>query len=276
MLRDRVITAVVLVALFLTALFALPPLGWTLFVALVLAAAAWEWAGFAPLGKAGRTMYTVLTVAVGAGIAQSSGLASGGVNAPSLAAFYAVALAFWVVGAPFWLTRRPLRASRGLVLALGWIVLLPTFLAMVQLRNIRPATLLAFMIVVWIADIAAYFAGRRFGRRKLAPQVSPGKTWEGLFGALVGAGVYALVWGVFFGGYGPAALRDLPASAVWLVVLVLALVFLSVIGDLFESAMKRRAGLKDSGQLLPGHGGVLDRIDALTPVLPAAAFVSSL
>jgi phosphatidate cytidylyltransferase len=276
MLRDRVTTAVVLVALFLAALFALPPLGWTLFAALVLAAAAWEWAGFALLGQAGRTIYTVLTVVVGAGIAHSTGLASGGVNAPPLLAFYAGALLFWVVGAPFWLARAPTCPSRGLILVLGWIVLLPTFLAIVQLRNIQPATLLAFMIVVWIADIAAYFTGRRFGRRKLAPQVSPGKTWEGLFGALAAAAMYALAWGLLFRDYGPAAVRDLPASAAWLVGLALALVALSVIGDLFESAMKRRAGLKDSGQLLPGHGGVLDRIDALTSVLPAAALVSSL
>jgi phosphatidate cytidylyltransferase len=276
MLRDRVITAVVLVAFFLTALFALPPYGWTSFAVLVLAAAAWEWAGFALLGQAGRVLYTTLTAAVGAGMAYGAGLASGSVNAPILIAFYAVALLFWIICAPLWLIRRPAHASRSLILVFGWIVLLPTFLALIQLRNIQPATLLAFMVVVWIADIAAYFAGRRFGRHKLAPEVSPGKTWEGLYGALAAAAMYALAWGALFRGYGPAAFRDLPVSPAWLVALVIFLVFLSVIGDLFESAMKRRAGLKDSGQLLPGHGGVLDRIDALTSVLPAAALVSSL
>jgi phosphatidate cytidylyltransferase len=129
------------------------------------------------------------------------------------------------------------------------------------------------MATVWIADIAAYFFGRRFGRRKLAPNVSPGKTWEGLYGALAATAVYAGAWIGLFRGATPAAVRDLPWSPVWMIILLEALAVLSVLGDLFESAMKRQAGLKDSGSLLPGHGGVLDRIDALTPVLPVAALV---
>ena len=130
------------------------------------------------------------------------------------------------------------------------------------------------MAIVWIADTAAYFFGRGFGRRKLAPKVSPGKTWEGVYGALAAAAVYAAAWIGLFRGAIPAAVRDLAWSAVWMIALVEVLAVLSVVGDLLESLMKRQAGVKDSGSVLPGHGGVLDRIDALTPALPTAALVN--
>jgi phosphatidate cytidylyltransferase len=273
MLRLRVATALVLVAVFLGALFGLPPLGWSLFAALVLAASAWEWAGFARCAGTGRMAYAAATTGAGLAIAWALGLALGRAGALALVPIYGVALAFWLGGAPLWLRRRPGAPASGLVLAVGWVVLIPTFLALVHLRNIHPATLLAFMLLVWIADIAAYFAGRRFGRRKLAPNVSPGKTWEGLYGALAATAAFGLAWIVFAPRHVPALVRDLPWSPLWMVGLAVALAALSVVGDLLESAMKRQAGLKDSGRILPGHGGVLDRIDALTPVLPAAALV---
>jgi phosphatidate cytidylyltransferase len=274
MLRLRVATALVLVAIFLGALFGLPPLGWSIFAALVLAAAAWEWAGFARRARAGRAAYALATTAAGFALAWTLGLALGRPGALALVPIYAAALVFWLGGAPLWLRRQPRAPAPALVLAVGWIVLIPTFLALVHLRNIHPASLLAFMVVVWVADIAAYFAGRRFGRRKLAPTVSPGKTWEGLYGALAATAVFALAWIAWAPRHTPALVRDLPWSPVWMVGLVVALTALSVVGDLLESAMKRQAGLKDSGRILPGHGGVLDRIDALTAVLPAAALVS--
>ena len=274
MLRLRVITAVALVGGFLVALFALPAIGWTGLAALAVALAAWEWAGFVRAPNSLRIGYSAATTGVGVGIAYALDLATGGAGALSLVPIYGVALAFWIIAVPSWLRRRPANPSRALILACGWVVLLPTFLALVQLRNMHPVVLLLFMATVWIADIAAYFVGRRFGRRKLAPSVSPGKTWEGLAGALAVTAVYALVWIALLRGYAPAVIRDLPASILWMLLLIEALVVLSVVGDLFESAMKRHAGLKDSGKLLPGHGGVLDRIDALTPVLPAAALVS--
>lgn len=274
MLRERVVTAVVLVAALLGALFLLPPLGWTAVATAVLAAAAWEWAGFARAGAGGRVLYATVTTGAGLATAFGAGLAEGGIGTLALAPLYGLALAFWVVGAPLWLARRPAAPPAVLVLAIGWLVLLPTFLALLQLRNLGPGTLLAFMATVWVADIAAYAFGRTFGRRKLAPNVSPGKTWEGLYGALAATAVYAGAWIGLFRGATPAAVRDLPWSPVWMIVLLEALTVLSVLGDLFESAMKRQAGLKDSGRLLPGHGGVLDRIDALTPVLPAVALVN--
>lgn len=274
MLRQRVITAIVLAGFFLGALFGLPPLGWTLVACLVLAAAAWEWAGFTLRAPAARAAYTVVTTAAGLGCAWLLGLAAGRPGALALIPIYGAAAAFWVVAAPMWLARPPAHPSRPLVLAIGWVVLLPTFLALVHLRNIHPVTLLMFMMVVWVADIAAYFAGRRFGRAKLAPAISPGKTRAGLYGALLATAAFAVAWMALLRVHAPALVRDLPGSLAWMLLLVAALTALSVVGDLFESAMKRQAGLKDSGRLLPGHGGVLDRIDALTPVLPVAALVS--
>jgi phosphatidate cytidylyltransferase len=271
MLRQRIITAVILAALFLAALFALPDPGWAALAAVVLAAAAWEWGGFARCDRAGRIAYAASTTAVGVALVAALGLATGRPGALALLPIYAGAMGFWVAGAPLWLARGTRRAPAWLVLAAGWVVLVPTFLALVHLRNISPVTLLAFMMLVWIADIAAYFAGRRFGRTKLAPSISPGKTREGLYGALAATATFGVLWSVYFPVHVPALLRDLPGSLAWTIAFVLALTLLSVAGDLFESALKRGAGLKDSGALLPGHGGVLDRIDALTAVLPAAA-----
>jgi phosphatidate cytidylyltransferase len=273
MLRQRVITAIVLAAIFLGALFGLPPVGWTLFAGAVLAAAAWEWAGLARVGRPARAAYSAGTAVLGLGIAWFLGLASGRPGALALIPIYGAAVAFWVLAAPWWLARFPAAPPKWQVLGAGNLVLVATFLALVHLRNIHPVTLLVFMMLVWIADIAAYFAGRRFGRNKLAPRISPGKTREGLCGALAATSLYAVAWITGLHVHAPALVRDMPGSLGWMILLVAALTLLSVIGDLFESALKRQAGLKDSGSLLPGHGGVLDRIDALTPVLPAAALV---
>jgi phosphatidate cytidylyltransferase len=274
MLRQRIITAAILAALFLAALFALPAVGWTVVAALVLVAAAWEWCGFAGGHRSGRAAYAGATMVVGLALAGGLGLATGRAGALALLPIYLLAVGFWVIAAPWWLARGPGRAPAWLILAAGWIVLIPTFLALVHLRNISPVTLLAFMMLVWIADIAAYFAGHRFGRTKLAPTISPGKTREGLYGALAATALFGVAWFTFLRVHVPALLRDLPGSLAWMIAFVIALTLLSVVGDLFESALKRGAGLKDSGTLLPGHGGVLDRIDALTAVLPAAALAS--
>jgi phosphatidate cytidylyltransferase len=133
--------------------------------------------------------------------------------------------------------------------------------------------LLALMAIVWIADSAAYFAGRRFGKRKLAPSISPGKTWEGVYGGLIAVAIYALALLRFAEGTGYSAPILAPTAIAW-VALVLGLAGVSVVGDLFESQLKRHRGVKDSGKLLPGHGGVLDRIDALMAALPPAALIA--
>jgi phosphatidate cytidylyltransferase len=156
------------------------------------------------------------------------------------------------------------------------LILLPAWLALVELREQGVFWLLGAMALVWIADIAAYFSGRTFGRHKLAPAISPGKTWEGVAGAVAAVLAYAVLVIAACRFYMPRA-ASLDVTA-WLALLALAAVScgISVIGDLFESAVKRRAGVKDSGVLLPGHGGLLDRIDALLPVLPLAALVTLL
>ena len=142
---------------------------------------------------------------------------------------------------------------------------------MVDLRSIHPSLLIAVLGTVWVSDTAAYFAGRRFGRRKLAPSISPGKTWEGVAGALAAVGIYALAWaGLGAPGHTsawPAAMR---VAVTWILPVLLGLAVVGMIGDLFESLIKRQAGVKDSGTLLPGHGGILDRIDAPVAMLPLA------
>ena len=153
-----------------------------------------------------------------------------------------------------------------MVLLCGLLVLVPAYIALLDLRGRGVVVFLLVGAIVWVADIAAYFAGHRFGQRKLAPAISPGKTWEGVIGGLVAVALY----GAIISG----SVRNLINASTPTVLLVLAAIVLgafSVVGDLFESSLKRQAGVKDSGQLLPGHGGILDRIDALMPVMPLAA-----
>lgn len=175
---------------------------------------------------------------------------------------FAVAAAFWLLVAPVWLARG-IRPGGVAMIAAGWVVLLPAALAMATLE---PRRLLIFLVLVWLADSAAYFAGRVWGRRKLAPSISPGKTWEGALGGVVAALVWAIICRRYF---------DDAAWAAYLGAAAL-LAAVSIVGDLFESAAKRRAGVKDSGALLPGHGGILDRIDSATAVLPLSALLLSL
>jgi phosphatidate cytidylyltransferase len=180
---------------------------------------------------------------------------------------YLMSALLWLVVVPSWLMVG-WKVENPMAMALvGWAVLIPTGLAMMDLREIAPSPwmLLFVMGLVWVADIAAYFAGRRFGKTKLAPSISPGKTWEGVAGAMFGVSAYVvLVWAFNPHFATREILPPLLLAAWWWVIL-------AVIGDLFESAIKRQAGVKDSGALLPGHGGLLDRIDALTSTLPLAA-----
>ena len=167
-----------------------------------------------------------------------------------------------------------LRLPRMLGVALAVVLVAAAWFALMQFLSQGVLMLLSVLLIVWIADTAAYFAGRAFGRRKLAPHISPGKTWAGVVGAVVTVLLLALaLW-----QFAPAARmysNDLFAvvGPVWALLLLGVLVGLSIVGDLFESLLKRQAGVKDSGQLLPGHGGVLDRVDAMVPVLPSAAVI---
>jgi len=164
------------------------------------------------------------------------------------------------------------RAATGVA---GAVVLLGAWVALVELQARSPWLVLAAMAAVWIADTAAYFSGRRFGRRKLAPRVSPGKTWEGVYGALAAVVLYALALSPFARDAGFAGTPG-PATALAFAAFAILVAAVSVVGDLFESQLKRHAGVKDSGALLPGHGGVLDRVDALLAAMPFAALAATL
>ena len=269
MLKARILTAVLLLAAFLAALFWLPRLGWIAVVSLALAAAAWEWAALSGLARTGRGLYAVAVAAAGFWAGWISVTASAAAFGHSW--LYVSAAVFWTVLAPLWLWERSVFRTTLVQLLAGLVVLVPNGAALVELREQSAGLLVATMAVVWISDTAAYFAGHRFGRRKLAPSISPGKTWEGVCGALAAVTVYAMAWLLAGGGPKPEALRQAALGDLWFVVLLLGFAVAGIVGDLLESQMKRQAGVKDSGTVLPGHGGVLDRIDALLPVLPLAA-----
>jgi phosphatidate cytidylyltransferase len=260
-LKSRIITAVILLFLLLLALFALPAGGWIALVLLIMLQGVREWSTLASLSDKGTYFYTGVTFLLV--MAQVLFDAYHVRSHDAHLYVYAVSALLWLVIVPVWMWAGWKIENRLLMCLVGWAVLLPTGLAMLELRAASPVLLLVLMSLVWTADIGAYFTGRRFGKRKLAPSISPGKTWEGVAGGMLGVSLYVLLiwyWHPF------AALPVLMlAGGFWTA--------LSVTGDLFESLMKRQAGVKDSGTLLPGHGGLLDRIDALTSTLPLAALV---
>ncbi|MCB1941203.1 MAG: phosphatidate cytidylyltransferase [Candidatus Accumulibacter sp.] len=272
MLRTRVITAVFLFAAFFFALFYLSPLGWLLFATLVAAVAAWEWGGLLRLTGTTRFLLGGLLAGLCAALSVLEPAAVGLGSGFSGAAWrlggwlYPPAAVLWLFAVPIWLKRRWSLSNPTVGLAVGIVLILPTWLALVQLRQAGPQALLAIMVVVWLADIGAYFAGRRFGKHKLAPNISPGKTWEGA----IGGGIAVVGYGFLMSSKLPATLAG---SHLLLLVVLVLLTAISILGDLFESLLKRQAGLKDSSNVLPGHGGVLDRIDSLTSTLPLVALV---
>ncbi|MBI2309168.1 MAG: phosphatidate cytidylyltransferase [Rhodocyclales bacterium] len=272
MLRTRVITALALLAGLLPALFLLPPLGWAWLVAAISALAGWEWGGFMRLGATARLVLGAAFFSIcAAGVLLFPAALGGEGWSPATGWelgrwFYLPAALFWLLALPLWLRQRwPLPGFLGGLLV-GAVVLLPTCLALVQLRQLGPLTLLSVMAIVWAADVAAYFAGRAFGKRKLAPNISPGKTWAGAWGAVAGV----LVYGFLAASLLPQALQR--QGGIFALILV-GLTVLSIVGDLFESLLKRQAGLKDSSNILPGHGGILDRIDSQTSTLPFVALL---
>lgn len=275
-LATRVVTALGLLALVLVALFALPPRWFAVVTLAAVIGAAAEWARLARLGGASRGLFVAGMVAIGAWLvfAPAARFEDGWPPGVVLAVC-GVASVFWLIVATPWVLARWDPASPLLRAIAGWVVLTGAFVALVSMQARSPWLVLAAMAVVWIADTAAYFTGRAIGRHRLAPEVSPGKTWEGVLGALAGVAVYALALAPlapaagFRGAAGPAAL------ALW-VVLALALAGISIVGDLYESLLKRQAGVKDSGRLLPGHGGILDRIDALVAAMPPASIAALL
>ena len=266
----RIGTGVVLVAAILAALFLLPPVGFAFVMLAIVSIAAHEWARLIELRGGAVIAFTALVFVVGAALLALM-LASG--FAPVVAAACGIATLSWLAaGIPSVLANWQPSSPVARALA-AFVVLEGALVAIVALQAHSAAFALAAMAIVWIADTAAYFTGRRLGRHKLAPRISPGKTWEGAAGAVVAVVAYALLLVPLARRAGFAAEIDATAIVVW-ILLAIALVALSIVGDLHESLLKRRAGVKDSGTLLPGHGGVLDRIDALLATMPPVALAS--
>jgi len=281
MLKQRIITAIVLLAILLPALFYPSYVPFAGVMLVLMAAAGWEWGRLNGCGPAGAVACG--TVALGScALAWWSGLI-----ARPLPLLWLLAGACWVLGGavllrvavPGW----P-RVPRAVRLVGGLLALWVAWLAVVQARILGINFLLSVLLLVWTADVFAYFAGRAFGlkftRGKLAPSISPGKSWEGVWGGMAGVIVLALCW-VAADARAEASVASLytrlAAQGWWYLLLgVVFLTAMSVVGDLVESLIKRSAGAKDSSNLLPGHGGVLDRIDALLPALPLAMMLISL
>jgi phosphatidate cytidylyltransferase len=263
MLATRILTAAVAFLAFVGGLFLLPQLWWAAFLLPGLLLAAREWAALARYGSGAAWGYAGAVTLSGAALLAVPDDVPG--RTPVIVVLpYLFAAVFWAALASAWL-RKQWRVRHAAVLgAAGWLVLVPTWLALVRLQP-QPSLLLMLVAVVWVADTAAYLAGRRWGRRKLAPSISPGKTWEGVAGAALAVAAYYVLLQISVRPQHPLLTGAAGAAA------FAAVVILSIEGDLFESWMKRQAGVKDSGHLLPGHGGLLDRIDGLTAVMPVAA-----
>ncbi len=268
MLRLRVATAVVLALVFLSALFLLPPLGFSALMAIVVAYGAWEWSSLAGLCRVtARAAYVIALVAVMAWLFSGWQLPASGLNTVVALPLLLVAGAWWAV-ALLWVQGYPSSAvlwgNVVVCLGVGILVLVPLWLAISVLvaESQGPWLVLTVVMIVALADIGAYFTGRAFGKHKLAPAVSPGKTWEGVLGGMVSVAVFVAVLGIW---------REFDVQ--WLPWMGVALVtaLASVLGDLLESMVKRHRGVKDSGTILPGHGGLLDRLDSLTAALPVFA-----
>lgn len=274
MLKTRIITALLLLPIILIALFLFPNWAWGVFTFGIAIVACWEWSRFCQLSNTGARIYLALSLLLCVGIFLTYHLGRlGGITFSSLAlAGFVGAALFWLVVAPLWLLKL-WRPDRWIVALSGWVVVYPTWLALLFLHDVSPWLLLMLTAIVWVADIAAYFVGKRFGKNKLAPAISPGKTIEGALGGIAGVVGYfflsqTLLSNSFVGQHAWA--QALQSNLVALLAFFALLAATSIIGDLFESWMKRGAGMKDSSNLLPGHGGILDRIDALTSTLPLA------
>lgn len=266
MLKTRIVTALLLAFGLLSALFLLPLSGAVAVFAGIVAIGAWEWAGLIRTGSNGRWAFSLAT------LLPCAILCFFEMPRMVLVVIWLIAAIFWLLLVPIWFRQRWRLRADFFGFLVGWLLLIPSWAALVTLQTRSPWLLLSAMALVWVADIAAYFTGRAFGRHKLAPSISPGKTWEGAGGACLGVIAYATAVASATGS--TTTMDHLQLFAAFAGLMLLTAV--SVLGDLFESLAKRQAGVKDSSRLLPGHGGVLDRIDSLTSTLPLVGLVSLL
>ncbi|MFT7223325.1 MAG: phosphatidate cytidylyltransferase [Cellvibrionaceae bacterium] len=275
MLRQRIITAVLMALAFLATLFLLPEPSFGIFITLVLFAGLWEWANLSSFMKNWqRLIYSLIGLALVVFTANYTGLLQGTPNEIDEQAIFNVLLAAatWWALALLWIQGYPSSAifwrSRWIRAIIGWFVLIPTWLALVYLYQTNgPRLILLVMFTIFVADTGAYFTGRIIGKHKLAAQISPGKTLEGLAGGIFFCTLFALLISV---------LTNLSEWPIILLIIILT-AFASVLGDLLESMVKRERKIKDSSSLLPGHGGVMDRLDSIsaaTPVFALALIIS--
>ncbi len=281
MLKQRIITALVMLVVLLPALFYPNTLAFMVVAGLLIAAGSWEW------GNLNQCQPVTALVLAGLMAFACFGIWLVGAVDLRLPKLWIGVGALWVLGG-IWLLRGGVAAwskvPRLLRLMIGLLALLAAWLAVVQARGLGINFLVSCLVLVWIADIAAYFAGRavggRFFRAKLAPTISPGKTWEGALGGMIGVMLGAWIWRSMDASTATSDLsiftRLGQTGELFMFLSVGFLAAMSVVGDLVESLFKRSAGFKDSSGLLPGHGGVLDRLDALLPVLPLAMMFASL
>lgn len=269
MLQQRILTAIALLVVLLPALFH-PDIRYLALIGMVLiGAAVWEWSRLNHFSPSWSVFWGLASVAVCALIYFTNALMYFNAH------FWLFVSASWVLFGGYLLQggqARWLRSHRFVRIFLGFCILTCAWLALFQSKLIGTGFLLSILLLVWVADVCAYFVGRRWGKHKLAPEISPGKSWEGLIGGIVGVFILSMIW-LNLDDVFPmlrAGLFQKLHSQGWLI-FILSLLFItlmSVVGDLVESLIKRSVGAKDSSRLLPGHGGVLDRLDALLPVLP--------
>ncbi len=254
MLKQRIMTAIVALAVLVIVLFVVPPIIARVVIAVVIVAGAWEWGGllFGDV-RGGRVAYVFFVAALMAVIAFN-------LHDPVwVGNLFTLALAWWLL-ALVWMLFFPTAIPKAITWLCGSLVLVPAWAALDQLYTQSPELLVFALLIVWFADIGAYFVGKGIGRVKLAPAISPGKTWEGVLGGLTAVTVLAAAGSAYF---------EVAVSI--LIPFCLAVTMLSIVGDLTVSMFKRTAGVKDSGILFPGHGGVMDRIDSVSAAAPLFA-----
>ena len=271
MLKQRILTALILAPIMIGGIFYLPVPEFMIFIGVITALGAWEWANLSGItNKVGRVVYAAVVGLILLGLQhfdleQESEVLYG-------------ALVWWVLALILVATHpklTPLWKSTPVRLLMGLVILVPMWVGFVQIKSYPYSDylMLYVMFLVWGADVGAYFAGRTFGKRKLAPNVSPGKTWEGVYGGLATTMLFAVIAGLILQS---KTMMDLSVKQwVLLFAITLAVTVVSVVGDLVESMVKRHRGIKDSSNLLPGHGGVMDRIDSMTAALPIFALAFS-
>jgi phosphatidate cytidylyltransferase len=266
MLKTRLITASILIFGVLASIFLASDFIWSVLSLMVILLGIWEWSRLIKLNEKQSLANLVIGFALGLFVLCAFNATYDQFREQFILLLLASASFIWIVFVPIYLsiqsnaTKSNFTNNKMLMFLVGLILLPATLIALIGLHHISPWLLLGVIATVSIADSAAYFAGKCFGKHKLAPTISPGKTWEGVAGAFVAVTIYGALLCAFLG------------YSVWLIAGLWGMVVLSIMGDLFESKLKRMADIKDSGQLLPGHGGILDRIDGLMPTVVLTLF----